>query len=56
MAIYSVPSDKPFSGQNIRKGKLTPEQKQLRDYLKAHTVQMVGYDKDGQPQFKVVKK
>ena len=56
MAVYSFPSDKPFVGKNLRRKEPTAEQKKLREFQKTHTVQLVGYDKDGTPVVKVVKK
>ena len=56
MAVYSLPSNKPFVGKNIRRKEPTPEQKKLKEILKTHTMQLVGFEEDGTPVIKVVKK
>lgn len=56
MAVYSFPSDKPFISKQLRRKEPTPEQKKLKEFLKTHTVQLVGYDKDGTPVVKAVKR
>lgn len=45
-----------MGSKNLRRKEPTAEQKKLREFLKTHTVQLVGYDKDGTPVVKVVKK
>ena len=55
LCIHSHPISR-LSAKNLRRKEPTAEQKKLREFLKTHTVQLVGYDKDGTPVVKVVKK
>lgn len=56
MAAYAIPSDKPFLIKSPQRHSPTPEQKELKEFLKTHTVQLVGYEEDGTPIVEVVEK
>lgn len=61
MAAYAIPSDKPFVGKHtLIRRHLVPEeqnaQQALQEFLKTHTVQLVGYEEDGTPIVEVVER
>ena len=45
-----------MGSKNLRRKEPTAEQKKLREFLKTHTVQLVGYEEDGMPIVKVVER
>lgn len=59
MAAYAIPSKKPFVGKRTLI-KRPPEEKNaqqtLQEFLKTHTVQLVGYEEDGTPIVEVVER
>ncbi len=45
-----------MGSKNLRRKEPTAEQKKLREFLKTHTVQLVGYEEDGMPIVEVVER
>lgn len=56
MAAYAIPSDKPFLIKSPQRHSPTPEQKELKEFLRTHTIRLVGWENDGTPVLKVVEK
>lgn len=56
MAAYSIPTIQGKKRYPVKKTKLSAEQKKLREFLRTHDLVFDGYNKNGEPEIKIIDK